>query len=84
MKYAAFKAVSPYEIGDRVIIQKTMEAASLSWKGHKTIVFGTEEHTITDIMCSHFLKTGEVVFSYELDNSGRYVKLANVERMRSM
>ena len=84
MKYAAFKAVSPYEIGDKVIIQKTMEAASLSWEGHKTIVIGTEEHTITDIMCSHFFKTGEVAFSYELDNSGSYVKLANAERMRSM
>lgn len=45
MKYAEFKAVCPYEIGDKIkIVQEERE----------------EVHTITDIVCMHYLKTGAV------------------------
>ena len=30
---------------------------------------------ITDICATHYIKTGKVIFTYELDNSGRYVLL---------
>ena len=29
-------------------------------------------HTITDIVCVHYVKSGRVEFAYELDNSGEY------------
>lgn len=32
-------------------------------------------HTITDIACIHYVKAGTVMFLYELDNSGRYVRI---------
>lgn len=61
MKYAEFKAVCPYEIGDKIkVIQEERE----------------EVHTITDIVCMHYLKTGAVQFLFELDNSGKLVSIA--------
>lgn len=65
MKYAEFKAVCPYEIGDKIkVIQEERE----------------EVHTITDIVCMHYLKTGTVTFLYELDNSGKLVHIAATPR----
>ena len=32
-----------------------------------------DSFTITDIACTHFVKTNRVEFRYELNNSGRYV-----------
>ena len=67
MKYAAFKAVCPYEIGDKIkVIQEERE----------------EVHTITDIVCMHYLKTGAVQFLFELDNSGKLVSIAPAEERR--
>ena len=64
MKYAEFKAVCPYEIGDKIkAIQEERE----------------EVHTITDIVCMHYLKTGAVQFLFELDNSGKLVSIAPAE-----
>jgi hypothetical protein len=34
-----------------------------------------EVHTITDIACTNYLKSGTVEFLYELDSNGRYLKL---------
>ena len=65
MKYAEFKAVCPYEIGDKIkVIQEERE----------------EVHTITDIVCMHYLKTGAVQFLFELDNSGKLVHIAATPR----
>lgn len=65
MKYAEFKAVCPYEIGDKIkVIQEER---------------GGEIHTITDIVCMHYLKTGAVQFLFELDNSGKLVSIAPAE-----
>lgn len=33
---------------------------------------------ITDICALHYCKSGKVIFTYELDNSGRYVRLQEV------
>ena len=60
MKLAAFNARCPFEIGDKV--QETPET-------------GGKVRTITDIACTHYVKSGEVRFLYELDNNGRYVSI---------
>ena len=60
MKLAAFNARCPFEIGDKV--QEAPEA-------------GGKIRTITDIACTHYVKSGEVRFLYELDNNGRYVNI---------
>lgn len=57
MKYAAFNAVCPYELGDK--IRDT----------------DGKEHTITDIVALHSMKTMSVRFVYELDNGGNLVGL---------
>lgn len=31
--------------------------------------------TITDIACIHYVRTGKVEFRFELDHSGRYVRI---------
>lgn len=65
MKYAEFKAVCPYEIGDKIkVIREERE----------------EVHTITDIVCVHSVKNGTVTFLYELDNSGKLVHIAATPR----
>jgi len=32
-------------------------------------------HTITDIACIHYLKTGRIEFRYELDGNGQYKRV---------
>lgn len=62
MRIAAFRAMCPYEIGDKI----------------KTRQNGREEvHTITDIVCAHYLKSNQVEFLFELDNSGRLVYIVD-------
>lgn len=61
MNVAAFNAVCPFEIGDKVIFN----SGDINVK---------DIHTITDIMTVHKLKSGTVEFLYELDNDRRYVK----------
>lgn len=71
MKTAIFNATCPFEIGDKI------------WE---TKIIGTEApltgleirekvHTITDIACIHYLRSGNVEFRYELDHSGHYVPI---------
>lgn len=65
MKVAAFRAVCPFEIGDRIPMTKKT--------GDRT--FSVTISTITDIACTHYIKKGMVEFTYEFDGNGRYVKL---------
>lgn len=66
MQVAAFSAKCPYEIGDKILVMKEVKIG-----GRETF---TKEHaTITDIVCSHYLKSGKVTFMYELDGSGTYI-----------
>lgn len=66
MKLAAFNAVCPFEIEDKIRDAGTGETK-----------------TITDIACIHYVKKGEVVFSYEFDNSGDYKQIKRVEEAQN-
>lgn len=76
MQIAAFSAKCPYEIGDRVVI---LEAAARNENG---IMYTQREGVITDIACTHYIKTGKVIFTYELNGSGRYERIATLKKAR--
>lgn len=82
MKLVAFNATCPFEIGDKIKARKdiTPYMAALF---NVTGAFVEEEYTITDIVCQHSVKTGEVIFLYELDNSGKLVAIAAAEERRA-
>lgn len=75
MQKAFFKATCPVEIGD-IIIKKDGERQAVIFhngqKGGLLIQHPAKFRRITDIAAVHFLKTGQVHFQYELDNSGHY------------
>lgn len=62
MKFAAFNARCPYELGDKFRDEKG------------------QEHTITDIVAMHSMKTMTVTFVYEVDNSGKLVNLVQPQQ----
>lgn len=66
MNIAAFRAVSPFEIGDKVQNSETGKV-----------------HTITDIACIHYCKSGKVEFRYQLDGLPEYVPI-NTKRITSV
>lgn len=72
MKVAAFSAKSLYEIGDKIQVIKEVHTG-----GGKQYM--TELATITDIACTHYLKSGEVLFTYEIDGSGAYIPLVTAQ-----
>ena len=84
MKYAAFQAAYPFEIGDRIKTDITREMIRPDTGERIVVMEGIEVHTITDIACTHYLKTGMVVFKYELDHSGNYVKLYPICRNEAL
>ena len=67
MELAAFNAVCPFEIGDKIGMRK--KACAVGGRTLDVIV----ERTITDIVCMHSVKAGTVL--YELDNDGRLVEI---------
>lgn len=69
MQMAAFSAKSPYEIGDKI---KVLEAIGKNPDG---VLYAVRITTITDIACTHYLRAGKVLFTYELDGSGKYAPL---------
>lgn len=73
MKLAAFNAVCPYEIGDKVVI---LEAAG---KNDNGVMYIQRGGTITDIACTHYIKSGKVVFTYELNGSGKYERILTLQ-----
>lgn len=73
MQAAVFSAKCPYEIGDRINV---VRAAGGNKNGQ---LFSVGVATITDIACTHYLKSGEVHFTYELDGSGQYAPLLSPE-----
>lgn len=72
MQVAAFSAKCPYEIGDKIQVIKEVNAG-----GRKQYM--TELATITDIACTHYLKDGKVLFTYELEGSGTYIPLVTAQ-----
>lgn len=73
MQMAAFNAVCPYEIGDKI---KVAIPAERTADGQ---MFSVGVATITDIACTHYVKKGKIVFTYELDNSGHYAQLMDLK-----
>lgn len=69
MQMAAFSAKSPYEIGDTIQV--------IDGKAQKDggALYMIRPATITDIACTHFLRSGRTLFIYELDGSGEYIPL---------
>ena len=72
MQVAAFSAKCPYEIGDKIQVIKEVNAG-----GRRQYM--TEPATITDIACTHYLKAGKVLFTYELEGSGTYIPLVTAQ-----
>ena len=80
MKFTAFNATCPFEIGDKIKTRKR-EPEHMAARFHLTPAAVVEEvHTITDIVCVHSVKNGTVTFLYELDNSGKLVHIAATPR----
>lgn len=81
MQMAAFKAVCPLELGDKVAVKEPQAAGKIREAyylpdGHAVVLCGAVTlHTVTDIAMLHFLKSRDVSFMYELDGSGRYEAL---------
>lgn len=73
MKTAQFNAYCPYEIGDKI---KVLHVEPLN--PVRAFAVHEEVHTITDIMCVHYLRGGNVEFRLELDNSGVYRPIADM------
>ena len=73
MQVAAFSARSPYEIGDRVVV---LEVAG---KNENGVMYMQREGVITDIACTHYIKTGKIIFTYELNGSGRYERIMTIK-----
>lgn len=78
MKLAAFNATCPFEIGDKIKERRRIHPAGLNFGNIP--VYTDIEHTITDIMCVHYIKSGKIVFTYELDNGGEFVQLEPDQR----
>lgn len=74
MKFTAFNAHCPYEIGDKIKFRRAVTPWEASALGIHS-AFVEEAHTITDTVCEHSVKRGTVTFLYELDNSGKLVHI---------
>ena len=75
MQMAAFNAVCPYEIGDNIKVSIPAQAV----KTADGQLFSVGVATITDIACTHYIKSGKIIFTYELNNSGQYAPLMDVK-----
>lgn len=75
MQMAAFNAVCPYEIGDKIKVAIPAPAG----KTADGQLFSVGVATITDIACTHYIKSGKIIFTYELNNSGQYAPLMDVK-----
>ena len=72
MQMAEFNAVCQHEIGDKINVVKAING-QMSYVGVSTI---------TDIACTHYVKSGEVKFTYELDNCGQYAPLVDLRSQK--
>lgn len=80
MKFAAFNARCPFEIGDKIKTSRRVSPEEAGCFGLDPAAVVEEVHTITDIVCVHSVKNGTVTFLYELDNSGKLVHIAATPR----
>lgn len=80
MKFAAFNARCPFEIGDKIKTSRRVSPEEAGCFGLDPAAVVEEVHTITDIVCEHSVKHGTVIFLYELDDSGKLVHIAAAQR----
>lgn len=59
MKFTAFNATCPFEIGDKIKTRKLVreDMAARAHLSPATVI--EEEHTITDIVCMNYVRSGE-------------------------
>ena len=69
MQVAAFSARSPYEIGDKI------QVITPAGKNQEGALYMTTYAKRTDIACTHFQRENRVLFTYELDGSGKYERI---------
>lgn len=69
MQMAVFNAGCQYEIGDKI---KVLTPAKENKDG---VMYMIRYATITDIACTHYVKNGKILFTYEIDGSGEYIPL---------
>lgn len=75
MKFTAFNATCPFEIGDKIKTRKLVRE-DMAARAHLSPATVVEEvHTITDIVCMNYVRSGKTEFLYELDDSGKLVRL---------
>lgn len=75
MKTAIFNATCPFEIGDKIKSRRTISPGEASAFKLLSPAVVEEVHTITDIACIHYVRSGNVEFRYELDHSGYYAPI---------
>lgn len=75
MQMTAFNARCPYEIGDKIKV--VIPAEKRSAEGGQMFSVGVA--TITDIACTHYVRSGKIVFTYELNHSGQYAPLMDLK-----
>lgn len=75
MKYTAFQARSPFEIGDEIKTRRRATPGEAEAFGLDPAQIVEEVHTITDIVCMNYVRSGKTEFLYELDNSGKLVRV---------
>lgn len=80
MKFAAFNARCPFEIGDEIKTRRRATPGEAEAFRLDPAAVVEEVHTITDIVCEHSVKHGTVTFLYELDDSGKLVHIAAAQR----
>lgn len=75
MKLAAFNATCPFEIGDKIKSRRRVKPGEAEAFRLDPAAVVEEVHTITDIVCMNYVRSGKTEFLYELDDSGKLVRL---------
>lgn len=75
MKFTAFNATCPFEIGDKIKSRRRATPGEAEAFRLDPAAVVEEVRTITDIVCQYSAQTGEAVFLYELDGRGPLVRL---------
>lgn len=80
MKFTAFNATCPFEIGDKIKSRRRVTPGETETFRLDPAAVVEEEHTITDIVCMNYVRSGKTEFLYELDDSGKLVHIVAAQR----
>lgn len=72
MKFTAFNATCPFEIGDKIKTRKLVreDMAARARLSPATVI--EEEHTITDIVCMNYVRSGKTEFLTNWTTAGSW------------